>query len=303
VTSTAAGSAPEVLADGEGEIRGVSADGREAFIATTVAGRTTFQIAGRGRVEPACNAQRVEYLPGADFTSSVTDAELQTPVYASNDGSFSDCRSGQPVHIPANVTIDDYQIGSTEARIVWTLTNSEKSVQNITQWEPGRSDSLRTRELPTGNGDEHNDIRVSFDKSGDHLLRSEIGSGTVHSWTWSQSKWMPGRIFAGSIGSIYATAWSADGTLMLTFGKNGAFELYDVATGRRLITNLGDPQSVDSTPQAAAITDVDGFIYAHITDNRSDDTSGYVIEIPIRIDRLRELLCVIHRAPACNGGG
>jgi hypothetical protein len=88
---------------------------------------------------------------------------------------------------------------------------------------------------------------------------------------------------------------------MLTFGKNGAFELYDVATGRRLITNLADPHLVDSTPEVAAITEVDGFIYAHITDNHSDDTPGYVVEIPIRIDRLRELLCVIHRAPACDG--
>ena len=73
-----------------------------------------------------------------------------------------------------------------------------------------------------------------------------------------------------------------------------------MATGRRLITNLGDPHLVDTTPQAAAIMEVDGFIYAHITDNRSDDTPGYVVEVPIRIDRLREL-CVIHRARACDG--
>jgi hypothetical protein len=109
--------------------------------------------------------------------------------------------------------------------------------------------------------------------------------------------------FAGSIGSIYATAWNSDGTLILTFGKAGAFELYDVATGRRLITNLGDPQSVDSTPRAVAIVEVEGFIYAHIVDDRAADTPGYVVEVPIRIDRLRELLCVIHRAPACNRVG
>jgi hypothetical protein len=301
VTSTAAGLAPEVLAEGDGEIRGVSPDGREAFIATTVAGRTTFRIAGRGRVEPGCNAQRVEYLPGADFASSVTDAELQIPVYQTNDGSFIDCPSGQPVHIPANVTIDEYQISSTQGRIVWTATNDEKPLQKITQWQPGHPDSLRTRELPAGSGDKQKEVRISLDKSGDHLLRSEIGSGTVGSWTWSGGKWMPGRIFAGSIGSVYATAWNVDATLMLTFGKNGAFELYDVATGRRLITNLADPHLVDSTPEVAAITEVDGFIYAHITDNHSDDTPGYVVEIPIRIDRLRELLCVIHRAPACDG--
>jgi hypothetical protein len=48
------------------------------------------------------------------------------------------------------------------------------------------------RLLPVGNGDEQNEVRVSFDKVGDHLLESEIGSGTVRSWTWSQGKWMPG---------------------------------------------------------------------------------------------------------------
>ena len=117
VTSTPAGLAPEVLADGEGEIRGVSPDGREVFIATTVAGRTTFRIAGRGQVQPGCKAERVEYLPGPDFASSVADAQLQTPVYRTNDDSRIDCRSGQEVRIPANVTIDDYQIGVLEREL------------------------------------------------------------------------------------------------------------------------------------------------------------------------------------------
>jgi TIR domain len=303
VTSTPAGLAPEVLADAEGEIRGVSPDGREGFIATTVAGRTTFQIAGRGQIQPGCKAERVEYLPGRDFASNVADAQLQTPAYRTEDGSLIDCRSGQAVRIAPNVTIDDYQIGSSQARIVWTRIDDQRAVRSITQWEPNRPDTLHTRELPAADGNEQNEVRASFDKSGDHLLMSEVGSGTVRSWSWSQGKWIAGRIFAGSIGSIYATAWNSDGTLIFTFGKDGAFELYDVATGRRLITNLGDPQSVDSTPRAVGIVEVEGFIYAHIVDDRAADTAGYVVEVPIRIDRLRELLCVIHRAPACNGVG
>jgi hypothetical protein len=296
--SSAPGTDPIVLGDKAGPFNGIGPDGLSAVVASTVNGKTRNWLVQGGQSTPACDAKQVSYLPGPDFARSVADAERAVPVMALADG-WQNCSTGQSYAFPSQVSVDDYQVGASRARILWSQTQGKDIVRRITTWTPGRPDSLQTRDLPPVDRSPHGTVRAEVDVTTDHLLLSDTGSGVVRSWTWIGGGWRAGPIFQGSIGGVHATGWSADATLVFSFNAGGGFELFDATSGRRLIVDQSGVGPIDDPPTSVFVTESDGFSYAHVTTGTIGEVH-LAVEVAVRVDRLRELLCVVHRAPACD---
>jgi hypothetical protein len=303
IASLSGKGAQDVLAELVDPVQVASPDGMEA-----IAGReddvreSPLTFAGRGRsdaVHQDCvSALKLpEYIPGPNFVNSVADAEKQLPV-AFWDDEWIDCRSGAGV-TRDDVKIEQYEIGEQNGRIVWSREQRGRTAHHATTWTRGQDGPPRTIDLPAIAGSSGETERASFDSTGNRLLVSDTESPVIRSFTWSDGKWSPGATLQAAIGNVQATAWSRDTSLVIAAGKNGGFELYDFATGRRLITQVGSAgEAAVSLPERVKVTESDGFLRAQI-----EGLSNFSLEIPISIDRLRELLCVVHHATACPSAG
>ncbi|WP_329000362.1 toll/interleukin-1 receptor domain-containing protein [Kribbella sp. NBC_00709] len=291
-----------VLGEVDGSVHVISPDGLEAILSSSQFDdpNALRLIAGRGgqtTIDRQCRDQWPTYVPGPRFESDIGDAEKQYPA-ALTEAGWLDCRSGQPIGLDQGIGIQEYEIGADRGRIVWSRTRDKHIEYQVTTWNRGEGAALQTRKLPmTGDQDSASE-RASLDPSGDHLLVSNPVTPAIRSYTWSDGQWKAGRSLQAAIGDIQATAWSRDASLALAVGDGGGFELYDMATGRRLITQVGsarDPS--ESGPAHIDVTESDGFLRAHL-----DGSDPALLEIPIDLGRLRELLCVVHHATACGPG-
>ncbi|MGW6194795.1 hypothetical protein ACWF0M_01485 [Kribbella sp. NPDC055110] len=303
IVSLSGRGAQDVLAEVDDPVQVASPDGMEAIAGEEYDIRESpLTFAGRGRfdtVHQDCvSALKLpEYIPGPNFANSVSDAEKQLPV-AFWDDEWIDCRSGAEV-TRGDLKIEQYEIGEQNGRIVWSREQGGRTVHHATTWIRGQDGPPRTIDLPAIAGSSGATERASFDNSGNRLLISDTESPVIRSFTWSDGRWSPGAVLQAAIGNVQATAWSRDTSLVIAAGKNGGFELYDFATGRRLITQVGSAGEAEaSLPERVKVTESDGFLRAQIEGSRTS-----TLEIPIGIDRLREVLCVVHHAKACSAAG
>lgn len=239
------------------------------------------------------------FVPGSDFTTSVADAERQTlvstawPLTETHTG--QDCLTGEPaseIEAAENIHVGSYEIDEKYGSIIWRKYDGEAVKWNLSTWRRG-GESVTNRSLDFPDLEMQPSFAVSRDGTRLLLCRSE--SGIIHSYRWAGEEWASERTYAGSLGGCAGLAWSPDQAFVISLGPSGTgFELFDAVTGQRLIL---DQESPSLYPHRVLTSAADGFLFVHIAGEGDDAT---VIEIPIGRDRLQDLLCSIHRAPACS---
>jgi hypothetical protein len=250
-------------------------------------------------IESDCAPGLVSWLPGADFAENLGDAEEPTPVTLDEEQVLVDCRTREPYEFPSDVQIDEYLVGDTRARIVWTQDDGEGAeTRRVMTWTPGDDDSREIRELPVPpEAGGPADVRYGLDDGGDRLTTIIDGTSLVQVWEWRNGRWRRGPSFQSGVGGEAArAAFSQDGSLIVVSGLTGGFELLDAASGRRLVAAqvgiLDDGPEVDRLQ----VSEANGVLYAHI----GAGLDRQRVQIPVGFDRLKQLLCVLHRAPACS---
>ncbi|GGM60281.1 hypothetical protein GCM10011608_51660 [Micromonospora sonchi] len=287
--SAAGGAVDRVRLPAPAELVAARPDGTGAAVAEYSSNRVWLVDQGSLAPSDACTGKRVAYLPGPDFTTSRADAEAQIPLARVGHTRFVDCRDGRTVFRDPTLEVLSYDIGRETGRIV--ARSGRKTT--ITTWSrsgAGGTTTLDGPPLPTDRA------ITSFDESGRLAVTYTPGTGAVTLHQHDGGGWTTTLRLASRLARI-TTAQPVDGgTLVLTVGTTGGFELFDVATGRLVAADLG--LSVGTDVERVSARRV-GDMLAVALHDRGEPAADATIRLPVGIPALRRQLCSIYAAEEC----
>jgi hypothetical protein len=246
-------------------------------------------------VAPACSRGTIQYVPEPGFQGSREAAEAQVPVVELPDGSRVDCRTGAAARLAASTAILSYDVGRERGRIV---SRSDGRVV-ITSWRRGGE---RVESMP---GPPAGDAELSLDDSGRVALTYAAGRPELVVHRREGGAWRRTLTVVSGIGDPAAAGLVDDGTLIAAVAPTGGLELYDAASGRRLIHDphltIGGLEKV--TGFSAARVGDDLFLHLQYlqttSETASSETGSAVIQIPVGIGALTRQLCDLYAASGC----
>jgi hypothetical protein len=246
-------------------------------------------------VAPACASDTIRYIPEPGFQGPREAAEAQIPVVERPDGSRVDCRTGAAAKLEASTAILSYDVGRERGRIV---SRSDGRVV-ITSWRRGGE---RVESMP---GPPAGDAELSLDDSGRVALTYAAGRPELVVHRREGGAWRRTLTVVSGIGDPAAAGLVDDGTLIAAVAPTGGLELYDAASGRRLIHDphltIGGLEKV--TGFSAARVGDDLFLYLQYlqttSETASSETGSAVIQIPVGIGALTRQLCDLYAASGC----
>jgi hypothetical protein len=245
-----------------------------------------------GDADNYCAVRPAKYVPAPGFQTSKKSAQQALLVAAGPRGPI-DCHSGKLVDAIPPDRVVDYGIDGDRGRIVW---RDDAGRLQITGWD-GDSSDIRTAPAPAEIS--RPGARVSV---ADSLIAGIAeGEGLLRIYRSASGGWQQQTTIPVTVQRIVGVALADHGTLAVVVAEDSTFEIFDIATGRRLMTSR---QSVDTTmhPQHIALYESDGFITILLY--RKDElTSQLAVEIPITVPLLIDQLCTAYTAPACSGAG
>jgi hypothetical protein len=250
--------------------------------------RQVADAKGATALSSRCDGLAVSYLPEADFATSVAAAEAQVPA-AQVDGSWVDCRAGSSARVTQQA-IASYGIG---ARYGLILATPPLGGLSIVSWSRGD----HTPAVMAAPGRETSPERLGVSPDARSAVTVDRGR-LVQVWARRDERWVATTSFVTSIGDPTAVALTDNSSLVLVVAGNGTFELLDTTSGRRLVTNL-DPIETTDPVRSVSTTIHDGYLYAYL--DLGPSSTPDVIDIPISIPVLRNLLCQAYVAPSCPG--
>jgi hypothetical protein len=250
--------------------------------------RQVADAKGATALSSRCDGLAVSYLPEADFATSVAAAEAQVPA-AQVDGSWVDCRAGSSARVTQQA-IASYGIGARYGLILATPPSGGLS---IVSWSRGD----HTPAVMAAPGRETSPERLGVSPDARSAVTVDRGR-LVQVWARRDERWVATTSFVTSIGDPTAVALTDNSSLVLVVAGNGTFELLDTTSGRRLVTNL-DPIETTDPVRSVSTTIHDGYLYAYL--DLGPSSTPDVIDIPISIPVLRNLLCQAYVAPSCPG--
>jgi hypothetical protein len=165
----------------------------------------------------------------------------------------------------------------------------------VVTWTPG-DDHPTVHPAPPGAADAR---RLGLDPDGATAATVD-DRRTVEIWELDGGAWRSTATLATTIASPVDVALVDQATLVLVSAADGSFELIDTATGRRLISNHAGIVGIGGDASLADVqtTVRHGVLYAYqfVEGSASADL---VVDVPVAVDVLTELLCGVFAAPAC----
>ncbi|WP_167489530.1 TIR domain-containing protein [Nocardia terpenica] len=235
-----------------------------------------------------CAIMPAKYVPSPGFQTSPAAAARPVLVADTENGPI-DCRTGRSVPTIKPDHIVDYGIGADTGRILW---RDDRDDLRITEWRTRGSGIIRTRPVPSELARPGAHVVVS----GESLIGIAAGEGLLRIYSDSGSGWQPQSAIPVMVQNIIGVSVADQGNLALVTAADGSFELYDVATGRRVVTNhvpLGT-----SRFERISAYESDGFLTALLY-QKDEPAAHTTIEIPITTPLLVDQLCTTYTAPEC----
>ncbi|MEU2037218.1 TIR domain-containing protein [Nocardia niwae] len=278
-----------------GEVLAVHPEGKEIladFLGPETRAVLVTEIGKIGDADNFCAVRPAKYVPAPGFQTSKRSARQALLVAAGPRGTI-DCHSGKLVDAIPPDRVVDYGIDGDRGRILW---RDDAGRLQITEWD-GDSSDIRTMSAPAEIS--RPGARVSMSDS--LIAGMAEGEGLLRIYRSASGGWEEQTTIPVTVQRIVGLALADNGTLAVVVAQDSTFEIYDIATGRRLMTSR---QSVDTTmhPQRIALYESDGFITILLY--REDElTARRAIEIPITVPLLIDQLCTAYMAPVCPGAG
>ncbi|MFE7740720.1 TIR domain-containing protein [Nocardia sp. NPDC057455] len=245
-----------------------------------------------GDADNFCAVRPAKYVPAPGFQTSKKSAQQALLVAAGPRGTI-DCHSGKLVDAIPPDRVVDYGIDGDRGRILW---RDDAGRLQITEWD-GDSSDVRTTPAPAEISRPGARVSVS-----DSLIAGIAeGEGLLRVYRSASGGWQQQTTIPVTVQRIVGLALADHGTLAVVVAEDSTFEIFDIATGRRLMTSR---QSFDTTmhPQRIALYESDGFITILLYE-KDKPTSRSAVEIPITVPLLIDQLCTAYTAPACSGAG
>ncbi len=224
------------------------------------------------------------FFPGDGFESDLLAATSPHPVSWPQGltGPRIDCVTGEGIAFDGEILA--YDIGPDLGYIVWL----EDGATWITTWTANAKQST-TRRLPG----QHTESDVAaINAQGTRIL---VGSAALDEYRLEGGDWVRTGYYTSTAGPVSTAAYTPDGTLAMAVSSDGRFDIFDTQTKRRLASQL-EALPIGDDYQDLMITEHDGYLLAHLRDS----SGGTLIEMPMAIAPLRDLLCYVHHAPACD---
>ncbi|MGW6930760.1 TIR domain-containing protein [Lentzea sp. NPDC054927] len=236
-----------------------------------------------------CADQPVKYVPDKDFSRSVRAAEAQIPIARVN-GKVIDCRDGSERSDVPNIV--SYEIGHGIGQIVARGENR----LTLTMWDRGSASGPSTVDGPVLPADQG---VASFDPTGQVSVAFAVGGRHLTLYQRDGDTWNTSLTLPTGLSGVQAARLVDNASLVLAVSTEGAFELFDVATGRLVASDPGLSLNVASA-------NVTGFSARRAGDNLSvglhrsgSPTAEAAVQIPIAIPALKHQLCSLYRTTEC----
>ncbi|MGK8525003.1 TIR domain-containing protein [Nocardia asteroides] len=245
-----------------------------------------------GDADKFCAVRPAMYVPAPGFQTSKKSAQQALLVAPGPRGTI-DCHTGELVDVIPPDRVVDYGIDGDRGRIVW---RDDAGRLRITEWD---GDSADARTTPAPAEISRPGARVSVSDS--LIAGIAEGEGLLRIYRSASGGWQQQTTIPVTVQRIVGLALADHDTLAVVVAEDSTFEIFDIATGRRLMTSR---QSFDTSmqPERIALYESDGFITILLY--RKDElTSQLAIEIPITVPLLIDQLCTAYTAPACKGAG
>lgn len=295
----------ERLALPSGNLKVPRPDGRGGVFERTGADGGLVATSGVDSAElsPRCEDQ-LTYLPGRAFAEATDDATEQNLVSYLVDGTILDCVSGEEADWDGRLHLLQYEVGRSGGRILWwreAASGGGTEGPFVTTWGGTDGPGPITRPVPDVGTVGYSMARYDFDPSGTQALVTTEGDGVIRPFIWRDEGWVEQPVLQSSVGPLAGAAWSPDLALAIGIGSNGGFDVFDVATGSRLVTDTRGRAGVSGTVGSVGTIERDGFLYIYVANgNNEAPISSAVIQLPVSAGRLKELLCGIHVASSCT---
>lgn len=227
------------------------------------------------------------FFPGDGFESDISALASPHPVSwpQGSAGPRIDCVTGEDIAFEGEVLA--YDVGPDLGYIVWL----QDEATWITTWTANAKQPT-TRRLPG----QHAESNVAaINAQGTRVLVGSVSSAALDEYRFEDGEWVSNGYYASTVGPVSTAAYTPDGTLAMAVSSDGRFDIFDTQTKRRLASQLKAPWIGDDY-RDLTITEHDGYLLAHL----QDSAGGTLIEMPMAIAPLRDLLCHVHNAPACD---
>lgn len=278
-----------------GDVYAVHPSGTELLVDVVGPGAHAVLVtdAGTGpEVDPQCANDNAKYVPSAGF--EVTSGAAQKPVLVADSArGVIDCRTGQSIDAIAPDRVVDYGITPTGGRIVW---RDDGGRIQISDWRAGQP-SVRTRQAPES---------LARPDAQAFVTASEIagvadGEGLLRIYRAADGGWREQSTIPISISKIAGVALADGGTLAVVMAADASFEIFDVTTGRRVVSSRDTVDDV-FRPHRISIYESDGYITV-MAYKKGKESADVAIEIPVTVELLVEQLCTTFAAASCPGSG
>ncbi|MEV0764252.1 TIR domain-containing protein [Nocardia sp. NPDC050435] len=237
-----------------------------------------------------CATTPLGYIPHPGFQSS-KKAAAQPLLVADLARGVIDCRTGRLIDAMEPSRIVDYGITEDGGRILWRDDNERLQ---ITDWRAADS-QVRNRAAP----DEISRPGAQVFATSDMIAGIAQGEGLLRIFRTNGNGWKHQSTVPMMLRKLAGIALADNGTLAVVVAENAAFEIFDTATGRRLVT--GHPELIgNDQPERISVTESDGFLTILVY-RKGDITAKIGIEVPITVSLLVGQLCTAYSAPLCNG--
>lgn len=262
---------------------GARPDGLGGFY---VASRTVYAGTGKEKyraLDSRCNNTTLFYRPDSDFGISVEAAERQ--LLAPVAEPTLDCLTGEEVgEIP---DVEEYVVGPTGGHLIWRT--DDRSLR-ITTWRRGDAAPL-TLELPQGVGRQ---AVLGLDEMATSLLVGLENSRRVDEYRREGDAWTYLQSYSVTTDSVAALRHNPDSSLMVAVSSHGAFDLFDVSSGRLLASERNDLLDREYL-QSLFVLESDGLMYLHMLTWEDDQ----VTEVPVGVSQLKEVICGVYKSTSC----
>ncbi|MFE9577110.1 toll/interleukin-1 receptor domain-containing protein [Nocardia sp. NPDC006044] len=245
-----------------------------------------------GEADIVCAATPVGYVPNPGFQTS-KQAATQALLVADTGRGVIDCHTGRLIDALAPNRIVDYGITERGGQILW---RDEKDRLQITDWSTVGT-GVRTRPAP----DDLSRPGAHVFTAGTTIAGIADGEGLLRIFRADGDGWQQVSTVPMTLRNPVGIALADKGTLAVVVAGDAGFEIFDTATGRRLVTGHPDLLAPD-LPHHISVTESDGFLTILVY--RKDDAAAKVgIEVPITVPLLVGQLCTAYSAPLCGRHG
>ena len=233
----------------------------------------------------------VRYAPRSGFDSAVEAAANPVPIATDGDD-LVDCWTGDRNPPVDSRNILDYQMDPSgeSGQILWS---DDDDRLHVSDWSPGLSDNVvRTRALPEQISRPWDEVYVD----GDTAAGIAGGGSVLYQFSWVDDSWRMDRSFPVLIDDVGGVALADGGGLAVIVSADNRFELMDMASGHRVMSNR-KPLGTERTSRVSAYVADDYLVVLLYPEGFS--AARDAIEIPVSTASIREQLCTVFTAAGC----